>query len=88
MLTGCTTISLTCPDQKSTLTYRGTNLLSPATTAASCTNSGSGPMASITGTDLSQLEGMVLNGLIASGQIPAPVAKPTAIPAPTAKPTP
>lgn len=78
---GCTTIALSCPDGKSTLTYRGTNLLSPATTAASCTSNGAGPMASITGTDLSQLAAMVAKTMAASQGIPSvPVAAPTPAP--------
>jgi hypothetical protein len=89
-LAGCTTISLTCPDGISTVSYKGTNVLSPAATTASCLNSGTGPIASVSGVDLSQLEAAVMSGLAASGQLPIPVAKPTAIPtpAPSAVPTP
>ena len=85
-LAGCTQISLTCPDGVSTLSYRGSNVLSPAATTASCLNSGTGPIASISGVDLSQLEAAVMSGLAASGQLPIPKPAPTAIP--SAAPTP
>ena len=87
-LAGCTQISLTCPDGVSTLSYRGSNVLSPAATTASCLNSGTGPIASISGVDLSKLEAAVMSGLAASGQLPMPIPKPAPTAIPSAAPTP
>lgn len=85
-LAGCATATIDCPDGKSMMTWRGTNLLSQQPTTVSCNATATGAVGSVSGTDLSQIAGLVATYLATQG-VPAPVVAqprpPVAAPSPT-----
>jgi hypothetical protein len=56
---GCTEIAATSPSGKSTITYKGSNILSSAALTAGCTSTATMENCSITGVDLAALAAAV-----------------------------
>lgn len=52
LLSACSQISIACPDGKSTVVYRGTNLASSGPLAVSCGVTNNTVTAMVTGTDI------------------------------------
>jgi hypothetical protein len=65
LLAGCASISMTCPDKVSTVTYKGLSLT--GTTSVSCTATPSGYVAQVSGIDLMALATMVAPIVAAGG---------------------
>jgi hypothetical protein len=71
---GCVNASMLCPDQKSTVTYKGLAL--NGTTSVSCVQTlGGGDVAQVSGIDLAALAAMVAP-MVLMAQPPAPQSTP------------